>query len=551
MAGFGVLQGANRSLHCGVTERGQVLTRSAGAGGGFAVVDVETTGLYPSKDRVVEIAVVQVDLSGFTTGEFATLINPSRDVGPTRIHGISAADVIDAPLFGDVAAQVWTWLTGRVLVAHNANFDARFLDAEFSRCGVRFPPPPLMCTMQLATQYLAGLPSRSLAACCEAAKVELSNHHCAIDDARAAAGLLASYRAAHHRLPASWAQAIAEAGTAAWVPAPIDGHFRVLNRGEPAARRAAQRPPLADLVDRLPRGAGGDLDSYLHVLDRVLEDRVVTGAEAGELVALAAELGLASDTARDAHRQYLRHVATAAWLDGVVTDVERADLLEVAQLLAVPADEALAILAAAHQVTAVAPAVLGLSEGDRVVFTGDMHLTRSEIEAMAIAAGLRVTSSVSRKTALVVEADPYSQSAKASAAKDLGIRVVTEQVFLYMLDGMAGGTREPTVAATSPVETAPQLRSDSDVAPSASAPRVEPVAEALAAEISPPAVSAAVPAGWYPDAAVSGSERWWDGNGWGSQTRPSSRPVAAWYPDPQGLPCWRWWDGTAWTAHTR
>jgi len=178
-----------------------MLFRQRAAMPGFAVVDVETTGLYPATDRVVEVAVVQVSSDGQVTAEFTTLINPGRDVGPTRIHGIRAADVVHAPPFDHVAAALWQILDGRVLVAHNVAFDARFLEAEFGRCGVHLPPPPLMCTMQLASYYLPGLPSRSLAACCSAANITMPGWHCALDDARAAALLLACYRAAHRQLP--------------------------------------------------------------------------------------------------------------------------------------------------------------------------------------------------------------------------------------------------------------------------------------------------------------------------------------------------------------
>jgi DNA polymerase-3 subunit epsilon len=122
--------------------------RPVSANGGFAVVDVETTGLHPSTDRVVEVAVVQLNADAEVIAEFCTLINPRRDVGPTRLHGITAADVTNAPIFAVAAATLWELLSGRVLVAHNARFDARFLDAEFTRCGTRLPPPPLMCTMQ-------------------------------------------------------------------------------------------------------------------------------------------------------------------------------------------------------------------------------------------------------------------------------------------------------------------------------------------------------------------------------------------------------------------
>jgi DNA polymerase-3 subunit epsilon len=412
------------------------LRRQAATIAGFAVVDLETTGLYPSTDRVVEMAIVHLNTDAETTAEFCTLIDPRRDIGPTRIHGIKAADVTGAPTFAAAAATAWNLLSGRVLVAHNATFDVRFLAAEFNRCGVRLPPPPVMCTMQLASHYLQDLPARSLTACCNAAGIELSQHHSALYDAQAAAHLLTRYRAAHQRLPGSWEMALTNAVAAAWMPSPPEGDFHAVTRDQQTLRRASDRSPLADLVDRLPRGAGGDLDAYLGVLDRVLEDRVISTDELTQLSGLATDLGLTHAAAKHAHREYLKHVSAAAWRDGRVTDAERADLLDVALLLGVAADEALAILEntrdtphpAGHAATAA------LHRNDRVVFTGDMDMSRADIETLATTAGLRVTSSVSAKTALVVAADPYTQSGKANLARKLGVRMVTEQVFLHLLD---------------------------------------------------------------------------------------------------------------------
>lgn len=418
---------------------------------GFAVVDTETTGLYPSVDRIVEVAIVHLDSDGQVTGEFCTLLDPGRDVGPTTIHGIRASDVVGAPPFTEAAAAVWSLLAGRVLVAHNVGFDARFLDAELRRCGACLPPVPVMCTMTLAASYLPGLPSRSLAACCDAAEIQLAQHHSALDDARAAAALLARYRRSHPDLPASWAQALTQAANTSWAPGPSPcADFRSVTRTQQHGRRAAQPAPLAALIDHLPRGRGGDLDSYLGVLDRVLEDRRITDQETDTLSGLAAELGLARDTAEQAHHQYLHHLADAAWRDHVVTDLERADLLEVARLLDVPAAEALGILDNPHISPAAEselPAASVLRPGDRVVFTGDMSTSRSQIEALATAAGLIVTSAVSGKTALVIAADPHSQSGKARQARDRGIRMVTEQVFLHLLDN--------TSAIAAPVSGAP------------------------------------------------------------------------------------------------
>ncbi len=156
--------------------------------------------------------------------------------------------------------------------------------------------------MQLASYYLPNLPGRSLAACCAAANITSSQWHSALDDARAAALLLACYRAAHRQMPGSWALALDQAARASWMPAPGYAEFRPHTRYQQALTAAAERPPLADLVDRLPRGATAELDAYLAVLDRVLADRIVTGDEIAKLSALAAELGLRQDGAIRAHR---------------------------------------------------------------------------------------------------------------------------------------------------------------------------------------------------------------------------------------------------------
>lgn len=79
----------------------------------IAVVDVETTGFAAERtDRVVEIAIVRLSQSGEVLDEFETLVNPQRDVGPTQIHGISARDVRQAPVFAEVAGDVAARLEG-------------------------------------------------------------------------------------------------------------------------------------------------------------------------------------------------------------------------------------------------------------------------------------------------------------------------------------------------------------------------------------------------------------------------------------------------------
>jgi DNA polymerase-3 subunit epsilon len=404
---------------------------------GFAAIDVETTGLSPRTDRVVEIAVIQLDGDVMPCGEFTTLINPGRHLGAQRIHRITARDVVAAPRFGQIAPILLDLLRGRVIVAHNVQFDVRFISAEFARLGIALPEPPAMCTMQLAPQYLRGLPGRSLAACCAAAGVPLDGAHAAVVDVRAVAQLLACYHRVAQNLPPGWAWVLEEAARTRW-PALPPVTVQLVTREIVARNRAQEVPFLARLVQQLPRaGANASVEGYLAVLDRALEDRRLVAAEAESLRDLAISLGIGADALVAAHQTYLRALAVAAWADGVVTEAELADLEEVARLLGLPASVVDAELAAAQAITPEMSVPVNerkLHFGDAVCITGDTSTPRNELEVRASRAGLRVTSAVSRKTRLVVAAEPDSESAKARRARELGIPLVAEPVFLALLD---------------------------------------------------------------------------------------------------------------------
>ena len=131
---------------------------------GFAVVDVETTGARPDNgDRITEIAVVTVR-DGEVTDVFETLVNPERSIPPfiTRLTNISWEMVREKSPFRDVCADVVRALEGNVFVAHNANFDWRFVSAEVARSTGRELTGRRLCTVRLARRILPQLRSRSL-----------------------------------------------------------------------------------------------------------------------------------------------------------------------------------------------------------------------------------------------------------------------------------------------------------------------------------------------------------------------------------------------------
>ena len=154
----------------------------------FAVVDLETTGLYPSRgDRIVEIGIVALDASLRPKAEWTTLVNPRRDVGPTSIHGITAGQVANAPSFRDIVGDVADCLGDRIVVGHNVRFDQGFLGAEFARAGFAVEWVPGLDTMWLAASITS---QRRLHDCCQSLGIDTGRSHSAICDARAAAQLL-------------------------------------------------------------------------------------------------------------------------------------------------------------------------------------------------------------------------------------------------------------------------------------------------------------------------------------------------------------------------
>jgi DNA polymerase-3 subunit epsilon len=104
----------------------------------LAVFDLETTGTDPLRDKIVEIAVIRVDVSGERCAT-TRRINPGRPIPEeaTAVHGIGDADVATAPLFRDVARELLEFLGDADLAGYNVRrFDVPLLDREFRECGL-------------------------------------------------------------------------------------------------------------------------------------------------------------------------------------------------------------------------------------------------------------------------------------------------------------------------------------------------------------------------------------------------------------------------------
>ncbi|MFF4259691.1 TerD family protein [Streptomyces sp. NPDC001663] len=336
----------------------------------WALVDVETSGLRPGRDRVLSLAILTLDAQGNRTGEFATLLNPGCDPGPVHIHGLTPDRLAGAPTFEEVAPQVGELLRSRVLVAHNAQFDYDFLAHEFAHVRSWVPVSRRLCTLALNRLVGPVTPDLKLGTLAEHYGVRQEKAHDAQDDVRVLSGIL---------------------------------------RGSLSA--AEQLGLALPLLDCPPR-----------------QD----------------------------YRPYVPKTPCAYRNPGRLE-----------------ADGALV-------------------QGMKVAITGDTRISREELVARSVDAGLNMMTSVSGQTSVVVTNDPSAGSAKLRRAAAEGVPLVDEPTYLRLLERVRPGQAKGVARNRSSVET-PASAVTASPAPAPDAPAQRPAALA-ASTPSVPAQRPAAPA---------------------------------------------------------
>ncbi len=100
------------------------------------IVDTETTGLDPENgDRIVEIAAIELIDRSLTSNIFHRYVNPCRDIPDSafRVHGLSSEFLSDKERFEEIIDEFLLFIGNDQLIAHNAEFDLRFINAELKR----------------------------------------------------------------------------------------------------------------------------------------------------------------------------------------------------------------------------------------------------------------------------------------------------------------------------------------------------------------------------------------------------------------------------------
>lgn len=155
----------------------------------FVAVDVETTGLSPNDEKIIEVCAIKYE-NGIETDRLSSLINPAKKIPSraSRVNQITDDMVADAPAFRDIAEKLYDFLDGRTLAAHNARFDMGFLKAEFSRCGYTFD---FSCADTLAiARTLFGLSSYKLQSVLDHMGISRTVQHRGASDCEGCAAIL-------------------------------------------------------------------------------------------------------------------------------------------------------------------------------------------------------------------------------------------------------------------------------------------------------------------------------------------------------------------------
>ncbi len=152
----------------------------------FIGLDIETTGLSPYHDNIIEVAVTIQNSKGEELESFETLINPQREISEkiTEITSITQDMLQGAPLMSDMMPKVLSLLEKGVIVAHNAPFDMGFIVSEAKRCGCLVPDMYILDTLTMSRVMFSEYHRHGLQNLATELQLPQDSAHRALSDAR-------------------------------------------------------------------------------------------------------------------------------------------------------------------------------------------------------------------------------------------------------------------------------------------------------------------------------------------------------------------------------
>jgi DNA polymerase-3 subunit epsilon len=399
----------------------------------YTIIDLETTG-FGKYDRIVEVGMVKVNSFGEIIESFSTLVNPNRDISASHIHGITATMVKGAPSFEEIHYHVNEFMKNSVPVSHNKTFDFKFLSREMKLSGVSNFEMDGLCTLQLSKIAFPELPCRKLSSLCEYFDIDLENYHTALDDSIATANalqILLSEIKGHEKFKYHI------------YDIPNNGLRRIeFTRDKSSIEQKAELNKLSRVIRNQPdfdTQSDYNVSEYLNLLDRILEDRIVTDDEAELVKEYATDFKISSSTLSKIHEEYFRRLCSYYLEDEVISETESIDLNLISSLLGIDKTTCNLILQlekGQERDIKKKSKKVNPYEGKSVCFTGALiceldgcKIDREKAHELAIGKGLIIKSGVSSKLDILVVADPNTNSGKAKKARGLSIPIIAEMVF--------------------------------------------------------------------------------------------------------------------------
>ena len=151
----------------------------------YVVFDLETTGMNPTSDRIIEIGAIKVENDSIT-GTFNTLINPETFISSfiTNIVHITNDMVRNKPTISLVLPKFYDFIGELPIIAHNAKFDTGFIAANYQRANLTLDNP-IIDTLYLSRKYNKECEKHNLAYLTDYFDINLKNAHRAYFDALA------------------------------------------------------------------------------------------------------------------------------------------------------------------------------------------------------------------------------------------------------------------------------------------------------------------------------------------------------------------------------
>lgn len=387
----------------------------------FTAIDLETTGLDPKKDRIVEIGLVKFRADGTILDEFATLINsPGSDPEARAIHQIDDDDLADAPSIEQAIPEILAFIDGTILVAHNCEFEEGFLAAAARRAKITLPKIVALCTLQASRRQLDGR-AFSLTVMYKTATGGWSDQkHTALGDARAVREVLL------------WLVNNA--------PAPL-----YLTAGPPTRHATAFtecpiscRPvPLAggsvaELLNSFPQsphprsGDPAQAQQYVAQLDDAVEDGRLTYEEADALTRQARATRLTGPQLKSLHHTAWKET----YPDSKAHDWHRLSPVQRREMYLLA--EALGLSELSTQIDGVIqqcaepspPAEARYLKSLRVAIVGD-HSEIVDLRERAESYGARLAVNVTKTVQWMVSTTPEATDSRHTTARKLGISIIT------------------------------------------------------------------------------------------------------------------------------